>query len=135
MEKAGASVIDAGTDDDTGVDGAKMDEYLNDVVHYKVVKITTGPRALKIQLDAKKLDILYVTRVHREIPAEPDNIVRILFDGGKVSDRPDLMLARYIKGPVVELGDGTRAPEDFETYVNRDLTTEEKKIILQGLSR
>ena len=135
LEKAGASVIDAGTEDDTGVDGAKMDEYLDEVANYKVVKITTGPRALKIQLDAKKLDILYITRVHKEIPSTPDNIVRILVDGGKVKDRPDLMLARMIKGPVVELGDGTRAPEDFETYVNRDLTAEEKKIILQGLSK
>jgi riboflavin biosynthesis pyrimidine reductase len=135
LEKAGASVIDAGTTDDTGVDGVKMDEYLNDVAHYKVVKITTGPRALKIQLDAKKLDILYITRVHKEIPAEPDNIVRILVDGGKVSERPDLMLARMLKGPVAELGDGTRAPEDFETYINKDLPTVEKKIILQGLSK
>jgi len=135
LGKAGATVIDAGTADDSGVDGSKMDEYLNDVAHYKVVKITTGPRALKIQLDAKKLDILYITRVHRAIPADSDNIVRILVDGGKVSERPDLILARMIKGPVAELGDGTRAPEDFETYINKDLPTVEKKIILEDLSK
>jgi riboflavin biosynthesis pyrimidine reductase len=135
LRDAGALIIDAGTKDDAGVDGAKMDEYLDEVANYKVVKITTGPRALKIQLDAKKLDILYITRVHREIPADADNIVRILVDGGKVAERSDLMLARTVKGPVTDLGDGTRAPEDFETYINKNLPTVEKKIILQGLSK
>ncbi|MFV1917172.1 MAG: dihydrofolate reductase family protein, partial [Patescibacteria group bacterium] len=75
LKKAGATVIGAGKE---GVDGAVMVERLGQE-GYKVIKLTTGPRVLKILMDAEfknqegevirkgALDRLYITKVDRKI--------------------------------------------------------------------
>ena len=93
LEKAGATVIGAGKG---GVDGAVMIERLGHY-GYKVIKMITGPRILKILMDAEfkneagevmrkgALDRLYITRVDRKITDDLLSAITVL-DGRKVDD-------------------------------------------------
>ena len=93
LEKAGATVIGAGKE---GVAGAEMIERLG---HdgYKVIKMISGPRILKILMDAEftneegevirkgALDRLYITRVDRKITDDLSTALTVL-EGRKVDD-------------------------------------------------
>ena len=93
LEKAGAAVIGAGQE---GVDGAVMVKRL-DLEGHKVIKIITGPRVLKIFMDAEfknqeeklirkgALDRLYITRVHRRITDDLSEAITVL-EGRKVDN-------------------------------------------------
>ncbi|MCH7730231.1 dihydrofolate reductase family protein [Patescibacteria group bacterium] len=76
LKKAGATVIGSGKE---GVDGTVMVNRLGQE-GYKVIKLTTGPRVLKILMDAKVLDRLYITRVNRTITDDLANAVTVLKD-------------------------------------------------------
>ena len=76
LKDAGATVMGAG---DEGVDGTVMVNRLGQE-GYKVIKLTTGPRILKILMDAKVLDRLYITRVNRTITDDLANAVTVLKD-------------------------------------------------------
>ena len=73
FRKRGAIVIGAGQE---GVDGKIMIERLGKE-GYEVVKMATGPGILKILLEAKVLDRLYLTQVQREIPGDPEKFITI----------------------------------------------------------
>ncbi|MBI2066184.1 dihydrofolate reductase family protein [Candidatus Woesebacteria bacterium] len=73
FRERGATVVGVGKE---GVDGKIMIERLGKE-GYEVVKMTTGPRVLKILLEAKVLDRLYVTQVQREIPGDPEKFITI----------------------------------------------------------
>ncbi|MFV1858878.1 MAG: dihydrofolate reductase family protein [Anaerolineales bacterium] len=93
LEKAGATVIGAGK---KGVDGAAMIERLGQE-GYRVIKMITGPRVLKILMDAEfknqegevirrgALDRLYITRVDRKIIDDLSGAVTVL-EGITVDD-------------------------------------------------
>lgn len=112
----GVYVIGTGVD---GVDGKQMVDFLLGQGE-KVIKMTTGPRVLKILMDAGVLDELYVTRVNRAIDAKPEDTQTILGDR-KIKDLPD-----FVKDPdpVHEEGvtteDGQTVSQDFEIYDNKD---------------
>ena len=93
LEGAGATVFGAGKD---GVDGAVMIERLGQE-GYGVIKMTSGPRVLKILMDAEfknqegkvrrkgALDRLYITRVGRTIAGDLLRAITVL-DGRRVDD-------------------------------------------------
>lgn len=83
LKEQGAEVIGAGKE---GVQGKILYDALNKK-GYKVIEMATGPRVLKILLDANVLDRIYITQVQIEIPyKDPSDIQKILVDGGKVED-------------------------------------------------
>lgn len=133
LRKLGVNVVDAGTADDAGVDGNKLYDYLNREMKYKVVEITTGPRVLEIFKGTGHLDVLYVDRVHKNIEAQPDNIVTIETSGKKLSEDEGLKKVRSINITGVELTDGSRENIDFETYVNAGLPESEKQEFLKRI--
>jgi len=112
LEEAGVRLVGAGSG---GVDGKLIIDFLGRE-GYKVIKMTTGPRILKILLDSRVLDRLYVTQVQKEIRAKPENVQRIRLDGGKVSELPGFGLtAKYIQEDAVPSGD-TKVPQHFLIY-------------------
>ena len=132
LERTGASIIEAGKD---GVDGAEMVERLNKQ-GYKVIKMTTGPRVLKLLMDAEfknqkgevirrgALDRLYITRVDRSITDDLSNAITVL-EGRKVDDLITegggyKRIERYIQDSVSTY-DGFETSQEFLVYETNDL--------------
>lgn len=120
LEEKGVFVIGSGVD---GVDGKVMTDFLAFKMGYKVAKMTTGPRVLKILLDANVLDELYITRVQKEIVANPDDVQMILGPGRKVSDLPDFSATKLFHQEGVKTEDGETVSQDFWVYNNKEFLT------------
>ncbi len=131
LERAGATVIGAGNE---GVNGAVMIERL-DHEGYKVIKMITGPRVLKILMDAQfrsqegellrkgALDRLYITRVDRKITEDWSSAITVL-EGKKVDDltsegRGFRLIQRYSHYKFA----GIETSQEFLVYEKWDLTT------------
>ena len=131
LERTGATVIGAGNE---GVDGAAMIERL-DQEGYKVIKMITGPRVLRILMDAQfksqggellrtgALDRLYITRVDRKITDDRSSAITVL-EGRRVDD-----LAtegggfRLIQRYSYDIKPGSEASQEFLVYERWDLTS------------
>lgn len=118
LEEKGVLVIGAGK---AGVDGKIMIDFLILKMGYNVAKMTTGPRVLKILLDANVLDELYITRVQREILARPEDTQTILGPGKKVSDLPGFVGKKLFHQEGIKTADGEMASQDFWVYDNKKL--------------
>lgn len=118
FEDKGVFVIGAG---ETGVDGKTMTDYLVLKMGYNVAKMTTGPRVLKILLDAGVVDELYITRVQREIAAKPEDTQTILEPGKKVSDLPGFTGKKLFHQEGIKTADGKVTSQDFWVYDNQKL--------------
>jgi riboflavin biosynthesis pyrimidine reductase len=131
LEIAGATVIAAGYE---GVDGAAMIERL-DQEGYKVIKMITGPRVLRILMDAQftsqdgerlrkgALDRLYITRVDRKITDDWSSAITVL-EGRRVDDLATeggafKLIQRYTH----HLVPGIETSQEFLVYERCDLTT------------
>lgn len=99
-----------------GVDGEKMFEFLAEKMKYRVAKMSTGPSVLKILLDAKVLDELYLTRVNRDIEASPENTQTILGGGKSVADLPGFTATKLLHQDGVETKDEKTVSQDFWVY-------------------
>jgi len=121
LKDAGATVIGAGNE---GVDGAVMVKHLGQV-GYKVIKLTTGPRVLKILMDAKVLDRLYITRVNRKITDDLSSAITVL-EGKRVDDLTSEeggfnRTERYTNDKVTT-NDGHTTSQEFLVYNRRQST-------------
>jgi riboflavin biosynthesis pyrimidine reductase len=117
FKNMGVFVIGSGVD---GVDGKIMADFLASGKvgeKYNVVKMTTGPRVLKILLDANVLDELYITQVQREIEADAKDIQTVL-RGTKISDLPGFKVSELYTLTGVETADGHTVTEKFIVYDN-----------------
>lgn len=115
--RMGVYVIGVGVD---GVNGKKMIDFLVSQGD-KVIKMTTGPRVLRILLDAGVLDELYVTRVHRKIDAKPQDTQTILGGDKKIKDLEDFVKDEHIyHQDEVITEDGEHTSQDFEIYDKKD---------------
>ena len=131
LEITGATVIAAGHE---GVDGAAMIERL-DHEGYKVIKVITGPRVLRILMDAQfksqdgellrkgALDRLYITRVDRKIIDDWSSAITVL-EGRRVDDLATeggefRLIQRYAHDVVT----GIEASQEFLVYERCDLTS------------
>ncbi|HJY98593.1 MAG TPA: hypothetical protein VJ227_02685 [Patescibacteria group bacterium] len=110
----GVHIIGAGV---SGVDGKTMTEFLASKMGYRVAKMVTGPRVLKILLDAKVLDELYITQVQREITAKPEDIQTILSEG-RVERLPGFELVGSFSQDGVRAHDGEVVSQKFFIYDN-----------------
>ncbi len=131
LERTGATVIGAGNE---GVDGAAMIERLNHE-DYRVIKMITGPRILRILMDAQfksqggellregALDRLYITRVDRKITDDWSAAITVL-EGRRVDDLATeggefRLIQRYSHDIVIGIG----ASQEFLVYERCDLTS------------
>ncbi len=131
LERAGATVIGAGNE---GVKGAVMIERL-DHEGYKVIKMITGSRVLKILMDAQfrsqegellrkgALDRLYITRVDRKITEDWSSAITVL-EGKKVDDLTSegggfRLIQRYSHYKFT----GIETSQEFLVYERRDLAS------------
>ncbi len=112
-QSKGAIVVGAG---EGGVDGKKMYDFLAADMGYKVAKMTTGPRVLKILLDAGVLDELYITRVNRRIEASADDTQTVLGAGKKIENMEDFVGKRLIHQGNIQANDGAIVSQDFWVY-------------------
>ena len=113
LKDAGATVMGAG---DEGVDGTVMVNRLGQE-GYKVIKLTTGPRILKILMDAKVLDRLYITRVNRTITDDLANAVTVL-KGKRVDGllKEGFRRIKRYRQDKVTTNDGFNTSQEFLVY-------------------
>jgi hypothetical protein len=109
LTASGAAVVGSG---ETGVEGRRMIDYLADEVSARVIVMVTGPGVLQVLLAAKRLDLLYVTQVQREIRFDDPSSVKMLLSGGKkVQDLKDFRLTyQYLQENVIT-ADGSLAAQ------------------------
>jgi len=131
LERTGATVIGAGHE---GVDGAAMIERL-DHEGYKVIKMITGPRVLRILMDAQfktqggelqrkgALDRLYITRIDRKITDDWSGAITVL-EGRRVDDlATDGGGFKLIKRYSHDIVTGIEASQELLVYERCDLTS------------
>jgi len=116
LRDMGVTVAGAGAE---GVEGKVMIDYLAMRRNYRTIYAVAGPSIIKILLDARVLDRLYVTQVNRKILFDdPSSVKRILSNGKRVSGIPDFALAkRYLQDKVVT-EDQTVTTQEFLLYEN-----------------
>lgn len=124
FRQRGIMVMGCGVD---GVDGKVMTDFLADKMKYKVAKMTTGPRVLKILMDANVLDELYVTQVQREIMAPVEDTQTILMGKGKVKDLMDFELTSVYSQNGIKVEDGSVVSQKFLVYDSKQLLKEMDK--------
>ncbi len=94
-----------------------MIDYLRDEMGAGVVVMASGPRVLELLLEAKRLDLLYFTRVQREIAfSDPSTVLTLLPAPRKVQDLNEFALAhQYFQSHAVA-GDGQSISQFFFRY-------------------
>lgn len=114
LSSSGAVVIGSG---EAGVDGNRMIDTLSHEKGYRVIMMATGPSVLHLLLEAKRLDLLYITEAQREIPLDdPSTVQTILPRGKKVSELREFSVThQYVQEQVVT-ADGSRISQLFLRY-------------------
>ncbi len=107
----GAAVMGAGK---LGAEGDRMIDYLRDGMGARVIVMASGPRVFQLLLQARRLDLVYVTRVQRNIPFEdPSDVITLLPNGKKVQDLKEFKLThQYVQERAVA-GDGSSISQFF----------------------
>ena len=139
LEIAGATVIAAGYE---GVDGAAMIERL-DHEGYRVIKMITGPKVLRILMDAQiksqggellrkgALDRLYITRVDRKITDDWLGAITVL-EGRRVDDLAteggEFKLIQRYSDDKFTGNDGVETSQEFLVYERIDLVAGSLKL-------
>ncbi len=110
-QKMGVELIGAGK---VGVDGKIMIDHLRRR-NYKVIKMTTGPRVLDILLKADMMDEIFITRVQREIKADPADVQTVLGEK-KLENLRGFKYKRLFYQDEVTASDGQMISQDFGVY-------------------
>ncbi len=102
---------------ESGVDGGPMIDYLSHEMRAHVIVSTTGPGVLQLLLAAKRLDLLYITQVQREIPFDdPSSVKKLLPDNKRVEDLKDFRLTHQYVQDDVTTADGFHVSQHFLRY-------------------
>jgi riboflavin biosynthesis pyrimidine reductase len=119
LTSSGVVVIGAG---DEGIDGNRLIDTLGNEMGYRVIMMSTGPSVLEILLEAKRLDLFYVTEAQREISFDdPSTVKTILPNGEKVSELKEFLIThRYVQENVIT-EDGSRVSQFFIRYDRKDM--------------
>ena len=111
-----SGVVVVGTGE-TGVDGNRMIEYLNNGMGYRVIMMAAGPSVLQILLDAKKIDLFYVSEAQLELPFyDPSTVQTILPGRKKVNELNEFHLAQKYFQTNVIAEDGSSISQFFLRY-------------------
>lgn len=100
LASSGVIVVGSGQ---AGVEGKRMIDTLSDGMDYRVIMMATGPAVLQLLLEARRLDLFYVTEAQLEIPFDdPASVKRILPEGKKVNQLKEFSLThQYIQEKAV----------------------------------
>lgn len=105
-----------------GVDGGRMIAALAEDFGYRVIMMVSGPNVLKLLLDAKRLDLIYITEAHVEIPVDdPASVQTVLSGGRKISELEGFHLAHQFLQEHVVTENGSRISQSFLRYDTNDL--------------
>lgn len=72
---------------EAGVDGNQMIDWLSNGMGYRVIMMAAGPSVLDLLLEAKRLDLIYITEVQREIPFDDPSTIQTILPGGEKVDQ------------------------------------------------
>lgn len=131
LEDLGIVLVGSGVE---GVEGKSMIDYLATQRGYRTIYMVTGPSVVKILLDAKVLDRLYLTQIHRKISADdPASVKKILHNGKKVSELGDFVLTKkYLQDKVVT-EDHTITSQEFLLY--EKIQSQKREVIWHTTSK
>ncbi len=103
--------------DEADVDGNQMIDYLGDKEGARVIVMVSGPGVLQLLLAAKRLDLLYITQVQREIPFDDPTVVkRLLPDGNMMHEPREFRLTHQYSQDHVLTADGSVVSQFFLRY-------------------
>jgi hypothetical protein len=104
------------------VEGDRMIATLARDMGYNVIMMVSGPQILDLLLQAKLLDLIYVTEAQVEIPFDDPSTVRnILLGGKKVGNLKDFKLAHQFIQQNVVTEDESRISQSFLRYDRKNL--------------
>src|SRR5574341_1548623 len=107
---------------EAGVDGGRMIATLANGMGYRVIMMVSGPHVLELLLQAKGLDLIYVTEAEREIPFDdPATVQTMLLGGKKISDLKEFHLTHHFIQEDVVTEDGSFISQSFLRYDANDL--------------
>ncbi len=119
LRASGAAVLGSG---ETGVDGRRMIDYLNDELGARVIVMVSGPNVLQVLLEARRLDFLFITEVQREIPFDgPSTVKTLLPSVNRVRDLKEFSLTHQYMQDHVATEDGSLVSQIFLRYDRRAL--------------
>lgn len=120
LTTSGTVVIGSG---EAGVDGNRMIDTLGNGMGYRVIMMATGPSVLELLLEAKRLDLFYITEAQREIPFDDPATVKTLFPGGKkVNELKEFSVTHQYLQENVVTEDGSLISQVFLRYDRKELT-------------
>ena len=95
---------------------------LDEDMGYRVILMVSGPNVLKLLLDAKRLDLFYVTEAQVEIPVDdPEHVQTVLPGGKKIHELPEFYLAHQFVQRDVVTEAGSHISQSFLRYDADDL--------------
>ena len=119
LRNANTLIIGSG---EAGVDGGRMIATLGEDLGYRVIMMVSGPNVLKLLLDSKRLDLIYITEAQVEIPFDdPAGVQTVLPGGRKISDLKEFHLAHQFIQENVVTESGSRITQSFLRYDRNDL--------------
>jgi hypothetical protein len=119
LKNANTTVVGSG---ESGVEGDRMIDTLAQGMGYRVIMMVTGPQVLALLLDAKRLDLLYITQAQVEIPFEDPASVQTLLSGGrKIAELSEFRLAHQFMQEDVVTEAGSHISQSFFRYDRKDL--------------
>ena len=119
LTKRNLEILGSGAEE---VEGDRMIASLSKDRGYRVIIMVTGPRILDLLLKAGRMDHIYVTEAHVEIPfQDPSTVQTLLLGGEKVSDLKDFHLAHQFNQENAVTEDGSRISQSFLRYDRKDL--------------
>ena len=114
LTNSGTLVIGSG---EAGVDGNRMIETLSNGMGYRVIMMASGPSVLGLLLEAKRLDLLYITEAQLEIPFDdPSTVLTILQGGKKVNELKEFSVTQQYLQENVVTDDGSLISQLFLRY-------------------
>ena len=116
---SGAVVIGVG---DEGIDGNRLIDTLGNEMDYRVIMMATGPSVLELLLEAKRLDLFYVTEAQREISFDdPATVKTIIPNGEKVNQLKEFLITHQYIQENVFTEDGSRISQFFIRYDSKNI--------------
>lgn len=114
LRNADTLIIGSGA---AGVDGGRMIATLAEDLGYRVIMMVSGPQILELLLAAERLDLLYMTEVHVQIPVDdPASVQTILSGGKKIRERKEFHLAHEFVQEHVVTDNGALVSQSFFRY-------------------
>ena len=118
LTASGVTVVGSGL---AGVDGNRMIDTLSNGMGYSVIMMATGPGVLQLLLEAKRLDLFYLTEAQLEILFDdPATVQTILPAGKKVGELREFRVVHRYFQENVTAENGSRISQVLLRYDKKD---------------